>query len=946
MKFQGAFLRSKVARRIFLLFVLSAALPMTVMAILSTVEVNDLLIRQNRAELSRLSENYGQAMYERLLSLEDRLQLVAKDASNNSESTVELTPALQGRVSALTLMDTNEAVSKQSGSSSTKSWSLTAPQKAHLATGKSLVLSTAGVDGRTYLVYPTAPESADNRALIAEIDPVYLWGESEALPALIDICVLDDSVQLLHCSDASKATAMNPRATQDVRNNSGQLDWNYAGVKYVAGYHDVFMNARFHGKSWTVIASKAESEVLAPVAKFKRIYLPIIAVAILLVGMLTISQIRRTLVPLERLLDATRSVTARRFDTRVEISRDDEFGELGNSFNSMTAQLGRQFNALNTLSEIDRAILSTPDVDQVLQMVLSRLHNIVPADFICITVVDNDSNESVRNYVQDYRAACLPKVTRTRISQEDLDTLLRIGDATWLTSAEMTHNFLLPLAGFAIESAYVLPIVWKEKLTGAITLGYQVKPKATTEFEIHARDFRDRLGVALSSAAREEQLYYQARYDSLTTLPNRAYFKDQLAQDIAHSRRDRTSLAVLFIDLDHFKNVNDTAGHAAGDALLQEAAQRISRCVRQTDMVARLGGDEFTVALPSIASPQMASQVCASILQAMSAPFLVNGLDTFLSASIGVAVFPTDGATGDALLKNADTAMYRAKSAGRNRYVFFENRMNAEAVARATLERELRRGSEREEFELHYQAQLDLKTNRICGAEALIRWNHPERGQLSPFHFIPVAEEAGLIDVIGRQMITLACNQYRSLVKRGIHLERFSVNVAARQFRQRDFVDFVASMLRDFAVPALSLELEVTEGMFMEPGSDAENMLDKLRDLGVRLALDDFGTGFSSLSYLKRLPVDLVKIDRSFVKDITFDEESRAIVMAIIAMSQTLKKEVIAEGVETAEQLEMLRELGCDQIQGYYLSKPLPFQAFSDFIFRHALANATQLEEI
>ena len=336
----------------------------------------------------------------------------------------------------------------------------------------------------------------------------------------------------------------------------------------------------------------------------------------------------------------------------------------------------------------------------------------------------------------------------------------------------------------------------------------------------HARDFRDRLGVALSTAARDEQLYYQARYDALTGLPNRLYFKDQLSQELVKATRTQTCVAVLFIDLDHFKDVNDTAGHSAGDVLLQEVATRLKQCARESDFIARLGGDEFTVLLPGITTPESAGVLADKLVEAMARPFLVEGDERFLSASVGIALYPHDGTSADVLVKNADTAMYRAKATGRSKSVYFEDRMNVEAHARVALERELRRAIAQTEFELHYQPQLDLSTGEICGAEALLRWNHPQRGLLLPSHFIGPVEETGLIEPLGRWILDQACARYKLLASRGIRLNRLSVNVSPRQFRQSDFVDFVARTVAKHGILPLCLELEITESLLMSANED------------------------------------------------------------------------------------------------------------------------------
>ena len=400
-----------------------------------------------------------------------------------------------------------------------------------------------------------------------------------------------------------------------------------------------------------------------------------------------------------------------------------------------------------------------------------------------------------------------------------------------------------------------------------------------------------------------------------------------------HERaRAQSRLALLFVDLDGFSSVNDTLGHVAGDVLLMRAAERITTCVRKADLVARLGGDEFTVALTDLRDPADAAVVARMLSEELAKPFDVGHGETFVSASVGIAVYPTDGTTAQELLRHADMAMYRAKEAGRGVHVFFEETMNREAQNRFALDRELRAALDERQFVLHYQPQLDLATNRIVGAEALIRWNHPTRGLVPPGPFIAFAEESGLIERIGEWALGEACRQFAAWQAAGVPIEHVSVNVSPRQFRKRDFVESVGRAITAARIAPRSLRLEITESVLVGSDESAEETLALLTALGTPLELDDFGTGYSSLAYLKRLPVDTIKLDRSFVVDIATSEEAQAIAHAAVTMAHALNKVIVAEGVETDEQLELLRVWGCDAVQGYLLSKPVPADAFAALV--------------
>jgi diguanylate cyclase (GGDEF)-like protein/PAS domain S-box-containing protein len=424
----------------------------------------------------------------------------------------------------------------------------------------------------------------------------------------------------------------------------------------------------------------------------------------------------------------------------------------------------------------------------------------------------------------------------------------------------------------------------------------------------------------------QEQMEYQAYHDVLTSLPNRLLFRDRITTALAHARRTRRSAAVMFLDLDQFKLVNDTLGHTVGDGLLQAVAGRIIECVRSEDTVARMGGDEFTILLPDIADARAAATVAQKVLEAISHPILVEQHELFVTTSIGIATFPDDGADAETLLKNADRAMYRAKEAGRNNYQFATP--SAFDAGRLSLERSLHHAFEREEFVVHYQPMINLGSGRVVGAEALIRWNHPEHGLMNPDDFIPVAEDCGLIFPIGEWVLRTACAQMRLWHEAGHSSLRIAVNLSARQFQQRELPLLIDRVLFETGFPAGMLDVEITESTAMQNAELSLTIMRRLREMGVRISIDDFGTGYSSLSYLKRFPIDTVKIDQGFVRDLGAGSSDGAIISAVISMARALKLRVVAEGVETEEQLAFLQREQCAEIQGFLYSRPVCAEEF------------------
>jgi diguanylate cyclase (GGDEF)-like protein/PAS domain S-box-containing protein len=425
------------------------------------------------------------------------------------------------------------------------------------------------------------------------------------------------------------------------------------------------------------------------------------------------------------------------------------------------------------------------------------------------------------------------------------------------------------------------------------------------------------------------QMTHSAQHDFLTGLPNRMLLNDRVSQAIILALRHMTKVALLFLDLDGFKHINDSLGHPIGDKLLQSIGKRLVDCVRGSDTVSRQGGDEFVVLLSEVEQWEDAAIMARRILQAVVEAHFIDQHDLHVTASIGVSVYPDDGMDAETLIKNADTAMYQAKENGRQSYQFFKPAMNARAVERQSIEESLRRALERHEFTLHYQPKINLRTGEITGAEALIRWTHPIRGPVSPAQFIPVAEECGLILPIGNWVLREACKQARAWLEAGLPLATMAVNISAMEFRDANFLEGIFTICKDTGLDPRSLELELTESVLMKRAESAASVLQTLRTSGVRVAVDDFGTGYSSLSYLRKFPIDALKIDQSFVRQITTTPDETTIVAAIISMARSLGLRVVAEGVETQEELAFLRANQCDEAQGYYFSRPVVAQEFA-----------------
>jgi len=508
------------------------------------------------------------------------------------------------------------------------------------------------------------------------------------------------------------------------------------------------------------------------------------------------------------------------------------------------------------------------------------------------------------------------------------------GGPVWFAEVKGINNFLRGETAVrtGLHSAFAFPIVVGTEVLGVMEFfSYKVRNPDEKLIE-SARSIGGQIGHYYHRRLAEEKIQYLAYYDGLTGLPNRALFSQRLNHALATARRYSKKLAVLFIDLDRFKDINDTLGHASGDKLLQDMAGRLTRSLRESDTVARLGGDEFVVLLEEMVDAKLAATVARKVISATVDPFILDDKPFHITASIGISAYPVDGDDEKSLMKNADIAMYLAKDHGRNNYQFYSAQFNALAFERLALESSVRHALANDEFLLHYQAKVDINTGGITGVEALIRWQHPELGMVSPDSFIPLTEETGLIVPIGRWVLKTACAQNKAWQDQGLPPIRVSVNLSSRQFNDRYLLEDIAKILKETGLDPEYLELELTESMVMYNPDHAVKLLTQMKAMGLHVAIDDFGIGYSSLAHLKRFPLDAIKVDRSFIKDLMAHREDAAITEAIIAMGKSLKLKVVAEGVETKDQLSFLRKHDCDEMQGYYFSKPVTQNEFAQIL--------------
>lgn len=926
------FLRSKVARRMLVFFMLSAFVPVLFLAFLAYWESNRSLIEQAHNRLAGASDVYRTSIYDKLLLIDQLTKDVTGYYADNRLA--ETSGQLHDRLRSLALQLPSGETRKLFGEN-IETGTLRFAADEHFSNDHPLLLTQQTDQGIKFFMLRAVDRSASSKGiLIAEIIPGYLWGEADAFSVDKNICVYNEHYIQLFCTQPQLYAS--PQNIQEhVRSTKGEFAWYHDDQKQIANYHEIYLQAKFLTPRWIVVATQPEADTLDSMKQFNTIFWGSVILSVLLILLLSMVQIRRILVPLEYLIDGTRRLTRRDFSTQVIVTSRDEFGELAVSFNTMSDQLKEQFERLATLSKIDREILSTLNTEKIINEVLSYAQKSTHAQLCCIAIIHHDSADEIDSYSIDKKGA-LSRTPSHALPSKIKQLLINNSQGIWISGKLARVLLLAEHIKEVLPHLFLLPLNWKDQMVGFITLGFD---RNNDEIE-PIRDYADRMAVALFTKRREELLIRQARIDMLTGIPNRFLFMEQLQKDIARMQREVEKLAVLYIDLDHFKNVNDTFGHTVGDKLLCEAGLRLQQCVRQSDTVARLGGDEFAIIISQIRSEHQITAVADQVISAVSKPYLINGEENIVAASIGIAVYPYDGETIAELMRNSDIAMYRAKAKTGKQYVFFEESMNIEVIRRVTIEKELRRAIAEKQFVLYFQPQVDPNNNVTRGVEVLVRWQHPENGLVSPGYFIGIAEDTGLIIEIGQIVLEEACKQFCTWLNQGISLEYVAVNVSVKQFCHPNFLNAVKTVLASHNMPAHCLELEITESVLMDDAKTVIGVLTELRQLGVQLSIDDFGTGYSSMSYLEQLPFDTLKIDISFVRKIGDDGSNGTIAATIAAMAHALNKKIVAEGVETRAQLDFLRKHDCELVQGYFFSRPLIADELATYI-RNEVAQKT-----
>jgi diguanylate cyclase (GGDEF)-like protein len=683
--------------------------------------------------------------------------------------------------------------------------------------------------------------------------------------------------------------------------------------------------------------------------------IPVLVASVLAALVLGFLELRRYLITHVRLLQGARRVVAGALDMPIEVLGSDELAQLGHAFNEMTSAVERRLETLEHTHAMDRAVLSTLDTASIAQIVLDYLPALFPCRSASLTVLIPQGEHLATTWLSRREGSDQRRMASTRLGADDLANALEQPEWMVYSAGDPVPGYLGSLRAEETGPLIACPLHEAGELIGVLA-AVPVLALPSGEARRKLRRIADRAATALGNARMMDQVRTLAFYDGLTRLPNRVLYRERLGQAIGRARPRGRKVAVCSLDLDHFGRINDTLGPAGGDQLIREVGARLAQLCRPGGAVeipesswdeikgmqaARLGGDEFALILPDLDREEAALEMARQVLATLQEPIRLGTQEVFVTASIGIAIHPADGPDTETLHKNADAALASAKKEGRNTVERYVPTMNAEAFGRMRLEQELRKAVEHGEFTLWYQPVVDLRSRFATGAEALVRWDHPDRGLVSPAEFIQLCEESGLIVPLGEWSLRSVCAQAKRWEESGFSGLKVSVNLSARQLRQRGITGMIQDILHETGARADQLTIELTESLLMEQGGVVERRLRELAEMGIQLAIDDFGTGYSSLGYLKNFPVSTLKIDRTFIVDVATNKDAAAITTAIIALAKAMDLEVVAEGVETREQAEFLRWKGCQKAQGYLLGRPAPVQMFTEYLRARQRRQAT-----
>ena len=773
------------------------------------------------------------------------------------------------------------------------------------------------------------------------IPAVSLFGNENSNPFSEPTCVITHHHEVLYCT---QDVEVDRKILNFLHHSDGGHSRNnnitFGGSNYWLVSWELFLPTYFQSKTWDFVIIKPENVLLSSLKRFENFLVPVAMLFFLIISYFVYKLSIRLLAPLTQLVSATKKIEKGNFQVNLNLTSDDEFSELAASFNSMSSNLLYESQKNIAFSKLDESVLYTANLQDALKKNIPEIISIIDADQLIISIARPDDVSTFDAYSCINTKDSSPPVTEH--FTHTLNYAKKPTNSLYVLSlGEFKERFETVKFNALSTHAWIKEIECHQKIVGFIFL-FTNQSQLAEKSTYTLIDLSERLSILYTTHKQQSDLHKKAHFDDLTLLPNRSYLLSKLQTIINKQNFEKLSFAILYIDLDLFKNVNDLAGHAVGNKVLIEVADRLKICAGEDAFVSRISGDEFCIIATNLSNTEEPELLANTILMEFNKPFDIADTSYFLGASIGIAVNSGQISKPDTLLENADLAMFKAKQLGRNQYVVFDSEIERERNERLSLERQLHFALESNEVSLNFQPKFEMQTGRLVSAEALARWNHTDLGPIRTDVFISLAEESGLINEIGEWILKKSCYQYLDWIDKGIEIESIAVNVSARQLASKRFSEIVKSTLRETRMPAQCLELEITESAFIHDEKFLIGELNKLHNLGLKISIDDFGKEYSSLNYLKKIPFDTLKIDREFIMDIDKDVRDQHIVEVIINIGHTMKKKIVAEGIETKEQCDLLRAMSCDYGQGFLYSRPLSDIEFLEFIVNES-ADKTEM---
>lgn len=896
-------LASRVGRRLFALFLVAALLPLGGLAIFAYVRVGEMLVDIHDRQLRQDSKALGMSFVQ---ELNWRARLFQRELARDSEH-----PHLPEGFLGMTRL----AVAPQ----------VTPGQAHHLAQGKVLLRLSPTEEAGMLLGSAT-----EGGFWFARLDLASLW-RNDAVPEYY--CVFDTGRWPLYCSPGMRPPPeefLTPDASGTAPASFG---WRLDGEPFLGSLWQARLMAGYAHPGLMVVVAEPESILHAGLRPFRLIFAAISLLAFSLALLLASNQIRRTLRPLDRLLDGTRALSSGNFSARVEVSGGDEFAMLAHSFNRMSDALRGRFHTLQMLTDLDRVILGTSDMDDVIDSVMRHIHRALPCDGAGILRIHGEGGGRLHVPGTDGRSSAraydCPDVPGF-LPADDTPTWHVVHEGDQAMQDCLAH--MAPEAGEKLRRVCVFPVRGGARLEALLVLAWKSPPAEADEIVKTGLVLADRLAVAAANIAWSEKLYHQGHFDALTDLPNRVLLRERAELALARARKEGRAVGLLIVDLDGFKQVNDSLGHSAGDVLLRECARRLGAIAHPGATVARAGGDEFILLLPDLCRDEAIhglDEQARAIHRALGEPMMLLEHRIVSLASVGIALAPDDAADFEALFKAADAALHESKQGKPGSHGFYSRRLNEQIQERFEMMQALRAAIENDEFLLHYQPKVQARTGRIVGAEALIRWNSPARGLVPPGRFLSLLAEMGRESWLAEWVMTRACAQMEEWDRQKLQAIPVSINLSPANFAEPGLVARAVRLLERHRLAPGRLEFEILEATVANESPAIRATLLDVREAGIGIALDDFGTGYSSLVYLTQLPANVLKLDRAFILDLATDPRQQSIVGGIIDLAHGLGFKIVAEGVEEEIQRELLVRMGCEMIQGYLFGRPVPAAEFA-----------------